>query len=193
LKTAIISTLVCFTIFTVSCSKQVEQLSTATSTESAITTSHFIGEHFGGSIIFYLNNTGEHGIIATEQDLEEPAVWAYTDTITNAIASKPRSGAKNTERIFHVQGDPGDEAEDYAAIECREFSIKGYNDWFMPSKDELNEMYKQKEIIGGFRPYAYWSSTEVNISKAWFQNFGNGAQIKASKIYSYALRPIRYF
>lgn len=193
MKTLFFSTLACCIIFTVSCSKQAEQPSVASSTESVTTANHFIGEHFGGGIIFYLNKSGEHGIIAIEQDLEEPAVWAYRDTITNAIASKPGSGAKNTERIFHILGDPGEEAEDYAAIECREFSINGFNDWFMPSKDELNEMYKQKEIIGGFRPYAYWSSTEATISKAWFQNFGNGAQIKASKIYSYALRPVRYF
>lgn len=192
MKTSLISALVCCMIFAQSCSKQVEQIPAANS-ESLITANHFIGEQFGGGIIFYLNKTGDHGIIATAQDLEEPAVWAYTDTITNAIASKLGSGAKNTERIFHTQGDPGDEAEDYAAIECREFSINGFNDWFMPSKDELNEMYKQREKIGGFKPYAYWSSSEVNISKAWFQNFGNGIQVKAAKIYSYALRPVRYF
>ena len=78
-------------------------------------------------------------------------------------------------------GDPIGAPEDYAALECREFSLNGFTDWFMPSKDELNEMYKQKEMIGGFKPFAYWSSTEVSASRAWFQNFGAGQQVKTQR------------
>lgn len=185
--------LVCCIIITASCSKQVDQFSANTSTESALSTTHFIGEHFGGGIIFYINSDGKHGIIAAEEDIEEPSVWAYTDTVTGAIASKPGGGLKNTQRIFHVLGDPIGAPEDYAALECREFSLNGFDDWFMPSKDELNEMYQQKEMIGGFKPFAYWSSTEVSVSRAWFQNFGTGQQVKTQKIYSYSLRPVRYF
>ncbi len=186
-------TTVCCILLVAACSKEAAVPAVPANTASAITTNHYIGEHFGGGIIFYINKGGQHGIIAAEDDLEEPAVWAYTDTITNAIAANPGTGAMNTQRIFQVQGDPVDAPEDYAALEIREYAVNGFSDWFLPSKDELNEMFLHKDVIGRFKPYAYWSSTEVNISKAWFQNFGNGLQVKSSKIYSYGLRPVRYF
>lgn len=182
-----------YLFFVAACSKEAAVPAMPANMASAITTNHYIGEHFGGGIIFYINRGGQHGIIAAEDDLEEPAVWAYTDTITHAIAANPGTGAMNTQRIFQVMGDPEDAPEDYAALEIKEYAVNGFSDWFLPSKDELNEMFLHKDLIGRFKPYAYWSSTEVNISKAWFQNFGNGLQVKSLKIYSYGLRPVRYF
>ncbi len=38
--------------------------------------------------------------------------------------------------------------------------FNGQTDGFLPSKDELNELYKQKDVVGGFVNYIYWSSTE---------------------------------
>lgn len=160
---------------------------------NADATTHFIGESFGGGIVFYINATGKHGLIAAAEDLEEPSVWSYKDTITNAGYSKIGAGHFNTNTIWKVLGEPDAGLEDYAALECYEYTLGGYAYWFMPSKDELNEMYKQKNIIGGFKNFAYWSSTEISASKAWFQNFGTGQQVRASKIFSYAVRPIRYF
>lgn len=183
-------------ITAVSCSKETSVLpvTAATAASQANTDSaHYIGEHFGGGIIFYLNATGKHGLIAAPEDLEEPSVWSYSDTLTHAAGVKIGAGHYNTNAIFRVQGDPGEESEDYAALECYEYESEGYTRWFLPSKDELNELYKQKDIVGGLKPYAYWTSTEAGLSKAWFQNLGTGLQLKASKIASYAIRPIRYF
>ena len=160
---------------------------------AADTVTHYIGESFGGGIVFYVNATGRHGLIAAESDLEEPSVWSYTDTLTNAGYSKIGAGHFNTNKIFRVQGDPGSQSEDYAALECFEFEAGGYTRWYLPSKDELNELFKQKNIVGGFKPFAYWSSTEIELGKAWFQNFGTGKQVKSLKLASYAIRPIRYF
>ena len=43
--------------------------------------------------------------------------------------------------------------------------------WRLPTKDELNMLYKNKEEIGGFANNFYWSSTEYDNSSAWFQFF----------------------
>ena len=174
------------------CKKESTSLSTSDQSEVSVKV-HYIGERFGGGIIFYLDSTGQHGLIASLEDPEEPSVWAFHDTLTNARLTQLGGGRLNTFKICRVQGDPVDEAEDYAALECLEFNFRVYKDWFLPSKDELNEMYKQKGIIGGFNTFSYWSSTEANVSHAWFQNFLNGSQIKAPKLSSYATRPIRYF
>jgi len=43
--------------------------------------------------------------------------------------------------------------------------------WRLPTKDELNILYKNKDKIGGFMNYSYWSSTEYNNKGSWNQAF----------------------
>jgi hypothetical protein len=67
-------------------------------------------------------------------------------------------------------------------------------DWFLPSKDELNELYSQRLIVGGFKVGNYWSSTEAGNGDAYYQYFLDGQQPTALK-YDATLyvRPIRAF
>jgi len=51
-----------------------------------------------------------------------------------------------------------------------------FNDWRLPTKDELNLAYLQKQSIGGFINTPYWSSTEYEFRFAWKQNFYDGFQ-----------------
>jgi hypothetical protein len=46
----------------------------------------------------------------------------------------------------------------------------------MPTKDELNNLFKNKNNIGGFKAWDYWSSTEVSNYNAWYQDFNAGLQ-----------------
>jgi len=65
-----------------------------------------------------------------------------------------------------------------AAQLCDALNYGGYNDWFLPSKDELNRMYVNLKVygFGGFVDYYYWSSSTGPYTNAWAQNFGNGLQ-----------------
>ncbi len=177
----------------ISCTKESDITALSSSQTSSATQAYFIGQHFGGGIIFYLDKTGKHGIIAASADLEEAQTWAREDTLTKAQSTKLGGGLNNTNRICKIQGFPQSEADNYAALECAEFQANGYNDWYLPSKDELNELYLHKDIIGGFLPFAYWSSTEANATQAWFQNFGTGTQVLQEKLAGYSVRPVRYF
>ena len=59
-----------------------------------------------------------------------------------------------------------------------------FNDWRLPTKDELNLIFLQEESIGGFYlSMSYWSSTEDGNNNAWIQNFGYGVQKCYSKYY----------
>ena len=89
-----------------------------------------------------------------------------------------------------------------AAKACADYSVNGedgkiYDDWFLPSKDELNEMYKSKTTVGNFLENAYWTSSEVtNKENIWIQTFhpkGNGAQNELSRDSYTFVRPIRAF
>ena len=68
-----------------------------------------------------------------------------------------------------------------------------FNDWRLPTKDELNLIYKQKESIGGFSIYSYWSSTEVDNTLAWEQNFSYGIQAYNYKDSTANVRAVRAF
>jgi len=193
MKTAISVSIITYLFLVTACTKESIKPSVSATLRSSQIAEHFIGESFGGGIIFYLDKTKQHGLIAAVADPEEPSVWAYADTITGARGTRIGAGFMNTRRIVLAQGGPVQNLEDYAALEVSEMQINGYQDWLLPSKAELNELYKQRNIIGGFRPYAYWSSTEIDKSTAWFQNFGDGATHAGQKSGGYAIRPVRYF
>jgi hypothetical protein len=68
-----------------------------------------------------------------------------------------------------------------------------YGDWFLPSKGELNQMYVNKSVIGGFSAPSYWSSSEYGAGTLWAQNFNSGEQFWSYKDYSGGVRPVRAF
>lgn len=75
-------------------------------------------------------------------------------------------------------------------IDCRE---GGYDDWYLPSQDELNLLYQLQNVIGGFAEDYYWSSTEEEYYSAWNQFFEDGYKIFEDKVDAYRVRAIRAF
>ena len=77
---------------------------------------------------------------------------------------------------------------------CVELILNGYNDWHLPTSDELNEVFKSLKYygVGGFSDVYYWSSTEKDVSNAWAQNLNNGKNygffFKLDKYYFRAVR-----
>jgi hypothetical protein len=65
------------------------------------------------------------------------------------------------------------------------------NGWRLPSKDELDILYDNKDKIGGFARDYYWSSTEFDDYDAWLQDFANGSQGHNLKFYTYYVRAVR--
>ena len=76
---------------------------------------------------------------------------------------------------------------------CNGLTVGQYDDWHLPSKDELNQLYEQKTAIGGFTNYWYWSSTENGSNTAWEQDFDYGTQNVTSKASTYDVRAVRAF
>ena len=68
-----------------------------------------------------------------------------------------------------------------------------YGDWYLPSKEELNYLYQERNVVGGFADNSYWSSTEDGSNGAWVQFFGNGFQFDSFKLNPLAVRAVRAF
>jgi hypothetical protein len=131
-----------------------------------------LGQTYAGGIIFYLDSTGQHGMVCAHQD-QGGYEWGCLGNYLGASSSSIGSGAQNTAIIINNCNQAN-----IAAKICDELVLNGYNDWFLPSKDELNEMYQKLYLngIGSFAAAFYWSSSESDSYYAWFQYFANGYQ-----------------
>ena len=78
-----------------------------------------------------------------------------------------------------------------AAYFCCNLTINGYSDWYLPAKDELDMLYQNQDVLGGFYSTAYWSSTEHSEGKAWMQNFGSGVQTDSWNTNYHYVRAVR--
>jgi hypothetical protein len=158
--------------------------------------SHYIGESYGGGIVFYVYDNGQHGLIASTADQSTGIRWSGGSfTYTMAREDGVCAGKANTTIIIASQG-YGDGAT-YAARVCGEYSVTigsvTYGDWYLPSKYELNLMFLQKSILGGFSNNAYASSTEIDNIGVWVQNLNSGGQDGGNKSLTFYVRAIRAF
>ena len=154
-----------------------------------------IGDPYQGGIIFYLNGSGG-GLIAAPSDQSAGAAWGcYGNSIP--VGAAIGTGAQNT-----IDIDAGCSTPGIAADICANLTLGGFNDWFLPSKDELNELYLNVGQgnalglgnVGGFANDYYWSSTKYNNLNAWIQNFANGNQVSNNvSDFVNAVRAVRAF
>ena len=160
-----------------------------------------IGDFYQGGIIFWLDGNGG-GLIAAATDQSIGAEWGcYGTSISGADGTAIGTGAQNTIDIINANCSPYYSGYSLAANICDALTLGGYSDWFLPSKDELNEMYLNigggnafgLGNIGGFANNKYWSSTETGINSAWRQYFGNGGQSTTTKNVNYYVRAVRAF
>ncbi len=156
-----------------------------------------IGQSYQGGIIFWLDATGQHGLIAATADQSTGIQWyngtyRYTGTTGDGLYA----GKMNTAMIIATQI-ADNQTGNFAAKVCADYSVTvggvTYGDWYLPSKYELNLLYLQKTAVGGFANTYYWSSTEYGNYNAWVQSFGNGYQTNLGKLSPYYVRPIRAF
>ena len=147
------------------------------------------GQFYGGGIIFYVDGSGEHGLVVSESNQSNSLRWFNGSyLLVNAVENTVGKGQINTDSIIAVQG-----TGEYAASACANLSLNGYNDWFLPSRNELNLLFQQRNQIGGFTEGYYWSSTEYDTTHAWNQYFPYGPQYYADKSDSACVRAIRAF
>jgi len=147
-----------------------------------------IGEKYGGGIIFYTDGTSKHGLIAATSDQSSATQWGCYGNSIGGTHGAIGKGQTNTTDIVNGCSDAG-----IAAFICHNLLLNGFNDWFLPSKGELNQMYIKKNFIGGFANDEYWSSSEYDIYTAWTQDFTSGKQERSAKNNPKNVRAVRAF
>ena len=174
--------------------------STASAPSNSITTPLQVGDFYQGGVVFWLDVTGQHGLIAAVADQSSGKRWYNGSYVTTgATGTAIGTGSANTDAIINVQSAT---ETSYAAGLARAYTGGGYTDWFLPSKDELNKMFSYKAVINttatandgsNFATNNYWSSTEYDDNDAWYQNFGSGSQTNNLKFYALNVRAVRAF
>ena len=158
-----------------------------------------IGDTHQGGIVFYLDGNGG-GLIAAPTDQSTNAEWGcYGSAISGADGTTIGTGNQNTIDIVNANCSPYSSGNLIAANICANLTLGGYNDWFLPSKDELNEMYlnigqgSSLGNVGGFANLNYWSSTEGGTIGAWIQDFNDGYHYYDDKVINDYVRAVRAF
>ena len=154
-----------------------------------------IGDIIKGGYLFYIDETGQHGLVAASEDLGHFSWGCIGFDLVGADATIIGTGYQNSLDIVS-----GCSQETSAAAQTIAYESNGFNDWFLPSKDELIEIYNsigsasfQSNIASFDENYWYWSSSEYNNDQSWCVNFGGGSVSPTDKSDTPKVRPIRSF
>jgi hypothetical protein len=154
----------------------------------------------GGGKIFYYDAAGFtmtddnqvcHYLEAAPNSVSSSLMWAssgyQTTNIPGTFGTAIGTGRKNTALILAI------DTEAPAAKACNVYSNGGKTDWFLPSKDELNQLYVNEVLLNNI-PAWYWSSSQSQDNLSWSQYLGNGStQMTGNKTEKLYVRAIRAF
>ncbi len=139
-----------------------------------------------GGIVFYITNGGLNGLEAASAD-QGTVIWGCDGTLIGGTGTAIGSGAANTAAILGACG------AGTAAALASSYTGGGCSGWFLPSRGELDALYNQRAVVGGFANDFYWSSSEFNSGHAWGWNFGGGFQAIDDKDVAFRVRAVRGF
>ena len=171
---------------------------------------HFIGESYGGGIVFWVDAEGQHGLIVAKDDQNGgvPIQWGNgVEKLTGTTGDGIGAGAMNTALIVAAQINDtvggnfaAKLAADYSVREDGVTACTGslietcYGDWYLPSITELNLLSKERPALGlVFIGSTHWSSTETSANGAKIKFLGNGIHGSQDKRGSHRVRAVRAF
>lgn len=172
------------------------------------------GKKYAGGYIFYFSPKDTSGLVIGMKDLHYPhdtlkgrIIWGCRNVNTGASETIIGSGKRNTQKILDATCsiyDPGKKKWMKSAAEiCNAYHFHQFNDWYLPSKDELHAAYMNlchNSRVDFGKNREYWTSSEKDDQHAWIEHLEFGyreeelfGQSYFRKFYAQYLRPIRTF
>jgi hypothetical protein len=161
-----------------------------------------IGDLRAGGVVFWVDPADNtHGLVCAFSNYASRTEWGCYGTDLSSVpnvaynrGNPTGGGAEIGYGVTNTNGILSDCSTAPAALAARSLGA----DWFLPSINELKEMYVHKvtlEAVSGFVSFSnyYWSSTEIDYSYAWRQYFNNGSQDGDGKNNTYSVRAVRAF
>jgi hypothetical protein len=169
-------------------------------------TSHYPGELYGGGVVFWVDQTGQHGLIVSMTDLSTNQAWSdVASALIGPAAQSDWDGTGNSNEIIAQSGHTNSAAKlclDYTNID---YGTGIFSDWYLPGVSELNHLWNslydvQKALDNDGNPsttaliHAYhWSSTEYNTTLSYGFYFEHGYASAPNKYEGHYVRAIRAF
>ncbi|MCR9015418.1 DUF1566 domain-containing protein [Aquiflexum gelatinilyticum] len=167
----------------------------------AVCKDYVIGQEYGGGIIAYLLKSGDrgfdpnvvHGLIVAMEDQSSGIEFdfnCWNEGGSYAYFTRIGFGFENTNVVLNNCAE-----RPIAVSITRNYEGGGFSDWFLPSLEELKQLYVNRKAIGGFGDSDYWSSSTYDAKKetAWYVNFSNGEESVEFRNERKRVRAIRAF
>jgi hypothetical protein len=162
----------------------------------------------GGGTVFYVDMARAAGSQFWEvgSDLGTAAWCGALTSIPEALGTDIGTGEANTTAIMTNCVTPTGIAARIASA-----AAGGFSDWFLPSKDELNQLCKYARtqstavadqtvpcdttgtLRSGFSGYTYWTSSQKYSNFAWYQSLFFGDMYWENKTETQSVRAVRAF
>jgi hypothetical protein len=118
-----------------------------------------IGAYWEGGIVYYIDGSGEHGLISAQSDQSGGAQWGCIGTYLGATYEGYGAGETNTAIIVAGCSQSG-----IAARICNDLVLNSQSDWYLPATWELNQIFISGAGVGGFATAYYWTSQEYQAN-----------------------------
>ncbi len=149
-----------------------------------------LGDTYGGGVIAYLDETGQHGLIVAPADIAQAPQGCF-GTWINGTSGAVGAGQSSTNAILAVCSTPG-----IAARLCDEYVLNGFTDWYLPTVGEMQLCYNNLYLngLGNFAGYwYYWTSTIGNEYYGPSYTFQQGGVYDVNRQDALFVRPVRSF
>jgi hypothetical protein len=166
---------------------------------------HYAGELYAGGVIFYVDQTGQHGLVCSLIDLSNSQVWSNIISVEiGSVAKSDWNGQGNSNAIISQTGHTNSAAKLCLDYTNANYGTGVYSDWYLPSIGELNDLWNNLTIVQKALDndgndtttkllYSYWSSTEYRNIDIWKFEFWKGTILNESKSSKNNVRAVRTF
>jgi hypothetical protein len=166
---------------------------------------HYIGELYGGGVVFWVDNAGQHGLIVSMIDISSSQKYSnISTTLIGQTAQSDWDGLSNSIAIIGQSGHTSSAAQTCLDYTNEDYGTGIFSDWYLPSRTVFNDLRNNMKAVNKTLDtdgnpvttplnWLYWSSTEASAEYAWTYQWWPGLAYMDSKSNQFQVRAVRTF